>query len=68
MNQRRPESQRQLALRLYCQGKSISAIARSLDVAYSAAYGWIKKTEPQPEPDYDPAWLLAVSGSWRKAA
>lgn len=67
MTQRRPESQRALARRLHAEGRSISAIALSLDVAYSAAYRWIKYEVPAEAP-VDPVWLLAVSKSWRKAA
>jgi len=67
MNQRRPESERATARRLHAEGQIIAAIARTLNVAYSCAYKWIRRAEEDKDDAPDPVWLLAVSRQWRSA-
>lgn len=65
-NERKPDVLRHRARRLHADGRSISAVAKALGVAFSSAHRWINA--PDEFAQADPAWLLAVSKPWRRSA
>lgn len=66
MNERKPDALRAQARRLHADGRSINAIAKCLNVTFSTIQRWLQTDTPADH--CDSVWLLAVSGSWRKAA
>lgn len=44
-----PEHIKRQALEMYCEGSSISAVSRVMDIKLGTVYSWVKKSQPVVE-------------------